>query len=91
MKIQLLRGNDKKSLCLRFNIDGVETDIDFWRSGMSEVEMVLLQQHLLKVFGDHMEEIRKVSYGRGWNDHKRKLPRRDTFARCHELFEWERN
>lgn len=90
MKIQLLRGTDKQSLCLRFNIDGVESDIDFWRSGVNEVEMVLLQQHLLEKFGNHMEEIRRVSYERGYRHGKRREMKDTTFARCHTLLEWEK-
>lgn len=90
MKIQLLHGNDKASLCLRFNLDGVTADVDFWRSAISETEMVLLQQHLQKVFGDHMEEIRRVAYARGYDDHKKRMPKRGLFARCHEVLEWEK-
>lgn len=90
MKIQLRRGNDKKSLCLTFNINDVSTDIDFWRSDLSEVEMVLLKQYIEKAFGDHMQEIRSVSYRRGWNDHKRKQSQAGWFARCHELLDWEK-
>jgi hypothetical protein len=90
MKIQLLQGNNKKSLCLRFNIGGVEADIDFWRSDISEVETLLLQQHLQETFGDHMQEVRKVLYERGYRDGKQKKFKRACFARCHELLEWEK-
>ena len=66
-------------------------ELDFCRSCASEIEQVLLREHLRMALNDMVEEIRRVSYRAGWRDAKSKQrPKLTCFASCLRILDWER-
>ena len=91
MTISFISSDGKKGLFVRVRPDGLEKGLclDFYRDGASAIETTLLQRHLYKVLQDQMEAVRKVSYLRGWRDAKSKRKKKDWFASCVDVRDWE--
>lgn len=90
MDIRLLRSTQKTGLVIRIKLDGISHDLDFWRTDISEVEMVLLQEKLSEIFNTNMREIRRVYYEKGWRDRGAKRRKNDCFPTWCSLLEWEK-
>ena len=91
MKIQFLRTQDDKHILVRFTIDGLG-DLDFYRASASTIETRLLRDKIYNEFSAQMENVRSVSYRRGWKhrgSHK-KDAKKSGFATCAEVLDWER-
>lgn len=88
--IQFLWSTDKKTLWVKVTESEGFPALWFRREAASELECQLLQAHLDTSLRRMVEEVRRVSYARGWKDAKKKKARSTTFAGCLKVLEWER-
>lgn len=91
MMISFISSDSRKGLFVRVRPDGLEKDLclDFYRYGASTIETTLLRQYLCTALQDQMEQIRTVSYLRGWRDAKSKRKKKDWFASSVDVRDWE--
>ena len=90
MNMRFLRSNSKNALCVEIQLLGLEKTLNFWRENISEVEMVLLQKALNDALGEQLENIRKVSYERGWRDKASHKNAKNTwFPTSLDIMDWE--
>ena len=64
--------------------------LDFYRAGASQIETALLRQHLQDQLDAMMEEVRQVSYLRGWRDAKSKRKKQSWFPDIAQVMDWEK-
>jgi len=91
--INFLVSKDLQGLYVRitpgYSLDGVGP-LDFYRAGTSSIETLLLERHLDKLLWSKMEEVRRVSYLRGWRDAKAHKVKSTSFPKCVDVLDWER-
>lgn len=89
--IQFCWSTDKKTLWVKIqDPDTSLPPIWFRREASSELECQLLQAHLDRTLGALLEDIRRVSYERGWKDAKKKKAKSTNFPHCLRVLDWER-
>ena len=92
--VRFIQSNDHAGIVLRVTVgyplkEG--TLIDFYHACSSPIESVLLQPHIEKAIAGTMEEIRRVSYQRGWRAAKsKKVKKSDWFPSLTQVQEWEK-
>lgn len=91
MTISFVSSNDGGGLYVEVRPDGLGENLclDFYRAGASVIETTLLRRHIRQALDNQMEAIRKVSYLRGWRDAKSKRKKKDWFASCVDVRDWE--
>lgn len=88
--IQFLWSTDKKTLWVKVTESEGLPALWFRREASSELECQLLQAHLDRTLGSLLEDLRRVSYERGWKDAKRKKAKSTNFPHCLRVLDWER-
>jgi len=90
--INFLVSKDLQGLYVRitpeYPLSGVGP-LDFYRAGASSIETLLLEQQLDNLIWSKMEEVRRVSYLRGWRDAKAHRVKRTSFPTCVDVLDWE--
>ena len=91
MTISFISSSDGQGLYVRVRPDGIEKDLnlDFHRASASVIETRLLQRYLYTALSNQMEQVRQVSYLRGWRDAKSKRKKKDYFASSVDVRDWE--
>ena len=79
MNIHIHKEPNSKGVYLKVSLDGLEP-LWFYRDGASKLETQLLNDELYRQFSKQLEELRKVSYLRGWRDAKAKRVKTQFFA-----------
>ena len=67
-----------------------QENLDFYRAGASSIETALLRKHLQDQLDAMMEEVRQVSYLRGWRDAKSKRKKQAWFSDFAQVMDWEK-
>ena len=89
--IEFLRSTDNQAIWIKVTAGGPITEPLWWRHEcLSALECQLLQDYLKRAMATQLEEIRRVSYERGWKDAKSKKGKSTTFATCMTVLGWER-
>lgn len=92
--IRIVRSHDNKGLFVSLELGypmPEKMELDFFRASASEVETRLLEQEVRKKLHGLFEEIRKVSYLKGWKDAKSKKARKShVFPNRMYMDDWER-
>ena len=92
MNIRLLSAEGGKGLYIELKPDdlGENVTLDFYRDSASTIEATLLRRYVQKALADQMQQVRQVSYLRGWRDAKSKRTKRDWFPCCVNVPDWEK-
>ncbi len=87
--ISILREDNQQAVWVKVEALGDLPPLWFRRESASALECRLLCERLRQELGTRLEEIRRVSYERGWKDAKAKRPRSTVFPTCTKVLDWE--
>jgi hypothetical protein len=91
--IRITRAKENAGVYIEITPGGPLEDhpvLDFYRAGASPMETLLLCEQLRTQLETLMMGVRRVSYRSGWRDAKSKRKKKEWFAGCAEVLNWER-